>query len=378
MDDRPALAPPARRLLQLARSDRAAASRSLEAMPLDAQVALICDAPLSRRTELLGLLPAPEAVIPRIPEAEFCFIVKANGLADSPWILERATPEQISTCIDLDAWSGTLPDRRAVNSWIDTLAETEDEAFLRSVHALDPEMLVLYLRGRIDVTLKPNDDDWQPPEGGQTLDGQFYYAAQSADDDLAAVGRLLRLLFEHDYWTYFRMMQGATWELDSDNEEWALRWRNGRLEDLGFPPWEEAMAIYTTLRPSQLAAIAEDDRPLDIREWHLPVWTPQLPAASESGPLVFRTIAQLADDERRASLYAFMATANKVAVADRMPLGDAESTPRAIEKAAHWISAGLAFVASENGIEPVEVLRSVPLERLFQVGANLNPQKARA
>jgi hypothetical protein len=374
MADRPALAPPARRLLDLARSDRAAASQSLEAMPPDAQVALVCDAPLSRR---LDLLPHPEAVIPRIPEAELCFIVKAIGLADSPWILEHATSSQISACIDLDAWSGTLPDRRALNAWIDALAETEDEAFLRGAHALDPEMLVLYLRGRVDVVLKPNDDDWQPPEGAQTLEGQFYYSAHTTDDDLAAVGRLLRLLFEHDYWTYFRMMQGVIWELDSANEEWALRWRNGRLEDLGFPPWEEAMAIYATLRSSQLAAIAEDTQPLDIRDWHLPVWIPQLPAASESGPLVFRTIAQLADHERRASLYAFIATANEVAVADRMPLGDAESTPRAIEKAAHWISEGLAFVASENGIEPVEVLRSVPLRRLFQVGANLNPQQAR-
>ena len=346
-------------------------------MSLDAQVALVCDAPLSRRAELLDLLPEPEAVIPRIPEAELCFTIKAIGLADSPWILEHATPAQISTCIDLDAWSGTLPDRRALDTWIDALAETEDEAFLRSVHALDPEMLVLYLRGRVDVALKPNDDDWQPPEGAQTLEGKFYYSAHSTDDDIAAIGRLLRLLFERDYWTYFRMMQGAIWELDSDNEEWALRWRNGRLEDLGFPPWEEAMAIYATLRPSQLAAIAEDAQPLDIREWHLPVWIPQLPVASESGPLVFRTIAQLADHERRASLYAFIATANKVAVADRMPLGDAESTPRAIEKAAHWISEGLAFVASENGIEPVEVLRSVPLQRLFQIGANLHPQQVR-
>ena len=346
-------------------------------MPLDAQVALVCNAPLSRRSEILDLLPQPEAVIPRIPEAELCFIVKAIGLADSPWILEHATPAQISACIDLDAWSGPLPDRRALDAWIDALAETKDEAFLRGAHALDPEMLVLYLRGRIDVSLKPNDDDWQPPEGGQTVEGQFYYSAHTTDDDLAAVTRLLRLLFEHDYWTYFRMMQGAIWELDSANEEWALRWRNGRLEDLGFPPWEEAMAIYATLRSSQLAAIAEDARPLDLREWHLPVWIPQLPAASESGPLVFRTIAQLADHERRASLYAFIATANEVAVADRMPLGDAESTPRAIEKAAHWISAGLAYVASENGIEPVEVLRSVPVQRLFQVGANLNPEQAR-
>ncbi len=346
-------------------------------MSLDAQVGLVCDAPLSRRAELLDLLPKPEAVIPRIPEAELCFTVKALGLADSPWILEHATPAQISTCIDLDAWSGTLPDRRALDTWIDALAETEDEAFLRSVHALDPEMLVLYLKGRVDVALKPNDDDWQPPEGAQTLDGQFYYSAHRTDDDIAAIGRLLRLLFERDYWTYFRMMQGVIWELDSDNEEWALRWRNGRLEDLGFPPWEEAMAIYTTLRPSQLAAIAQDARPLDIREWQLPVWIPQLPAASESGPLVFRTIAQLADHERRAAHSAFIAPANLGAGPDRMPLGDAESTPRAIEKAAHWISEGLAFVASENGIEPVEVLRSVPLQRLFQIGANLNPQQAR-
>jgi hypothetical protein len=39
---------------------------------------------------------------------------------------------------------------------------------------------------------------------------------------------LLRTLFEEDYWTYFRLMQGALWELASDTEEWALRWRSGR------------------------------------------------------------------------------------------------------------------------------------------------------
>ena len=72
-----------------------------------------------------------------------------------------------------------------------------------------------------------------------------------------------------------------------------------------------------------------------------------------------------------------MAVANKVAVADAMPLSDATSTPRAIAKAAQWISEGLAHVADQNDLDDIEVLRRVGLERLFSVGANLDPERAR-
>jgi hypothetical protein len=60
-----------------------------------------------------------------------------------------------------------------------------------------------------------------------------------------------------------------------------------------------------------------------------------------------------------------------------MSLSDAESLPQAIEKAAHFASEGLAFVSSANAIDAVETLRRVPLETLFRVGANLDPQAAR-
>jgi hypothetical protein len=377
MVDQPSLLPQARQLLELARGDREAARRAIEELPLEAQVALVCETPLARRAELLELLPAPERVIPQIPEAELCFTIKAAGLADAPWILEYATPEQVVACIDLDAWSGMTADRETLDAWVDALAETESQAFLRSFRALDPEIAVLYLKGRIAVFQKPSDEDWQPPKGAQTLEGQFYFAARAEGDDVAAIVRVLSLLFEHEYWTYFRFMQGVAWELDSDNEEWALRWRTGRLQDLGFPPWEEAMDIYRFLPPSERAALPEDVRPLDVSEWHLPMWMPGLPATRDAEQLIFRTLALLEDEERRACFYAFIAIANKLAVADRMPLGDAESTPRAIEKAAHFISEGLAFVSAENRLEAVEVLRRVPLGRLFRVGANLDPEQAK-
>jgi hypothetical protein len=378
MQDPLALRSDARRILALARRDRAAAGRAMEGLSLEEQVAVVCDAPVQRRAELLDLAPAPERLIPVLPEAEFCFTVKAIGIESATWILEYATPEQLVASLDLDAWSGHVPDRAGLDTWLDALAETSDPALLRSVDAIDPELLALYLRGRVAVIRKPEDDEgWQPPQGAQTLEGQFYFVALRENDDVAAVLRLLHLLFSNDYWTYFRMMQAVIWELESENQEWARRWRIGRLEDLGFPPWEEAMSLYGYLRPEQRAAIGDAVDALDISEWHLPVWMTSLPEGRDSRHSIFRTIAKLSAEERRAAFFAFVAIANKVAVADQMDLSDAETTPKAIEKAAVWISKGLEHVAAENALDATHVMRRVPLERLFRVGANLDPERAR-
>ena len=379
MAPRPALPPDTERILDIARRDRVSATRALAELSLEEQVAVVCEAPIARRAELLNLVPFPENVIPQIPEAEFCFTVKAIGLADAPWLLEYATPEQVVACVDLDGWTGLTPDRETLDAWIDALADTGAESFLRSVRALDPEVIVLYLKNRILVVQKPDEKEgWDPPEGSQTLDGQFYFTARSEDDDLTAVNKMLRVLFEQDYWTYFRMTQGTIWELESTNEEWALRWRTKRLEDLGFPPWDEAMNIYRFIEVDERAAIPEGIRPLDVGEWHLPLWIPELPTEADSRHPIFRTIPLLEDFERRSAFYAFVATANKVAVADQMKLSDAEFAPRAIDKAAHFISAGLEHIAAAHRIEAVEVLRRVSMERLFRVGANLDPERARS
>jgi len=366
------------RILDLARKERAAATQAIQGMTLDDQVALVCDTPLSRRSAILELLPIPEAVIPLIPEAEFCFTVKAIGIEDAAWVLEHATSEQTVACVDLDGWSGTAADRAAIDSWLDAFAMTPDAAFLRSIRALDPELVVLFLKHRIQCFQKPDDDEgWQPPEGGLTVEGQFYFVAIREGDDLEAIVAMLRALFVADYWVYFRMMQGIIHELDIVNEEWALRWRTGRLEDLGFPTWDRAMEVYHFIRPEDRTAIPEEATSLDVGEWHLPVWMPSLPASADHQRLLFRTLAQLDESERRSALYAFIALANKVAVADRMKLSDAESTPIAIDKTADFASAGLAFISTELGLDAADVLRRVPLQRLFSVGANLEPERAR-
>ena len=365
------------KILDLARSDPDAAKQIVADFDVEQLVELVCETPMRRRKLVLELLPEPETVIPLLPEAELCFTVKALGLADAGWLLAHATAEQLVVAMDLDVWTGYEINRPALSDWLRALAHTPRSALLRALQSLDPELFVLLLQSRVEVFLKPaGDEDWQPPEGGKTLEGQFYYRAIADDDDLEDVDIALHALFEEDYWRYFRMLQGVIWELPSNEEEFALRWRTGRLQDLGFPPREEALSIYAFLEVEQLDAIPDAGAPLDVAPWRLPVWIPSLPAADSEGHRIFRAIAELEDDERQACFYAFVALANKVAVADDLPLSDAESTPQAIEKTARTVDAGLDHITSRHELGDAQVLRSVSLERLFRVGANLKAERA--
>ena len=367
----PTLSPQVRRILQLARDDRAAARDAMAALGIEAQTALICEAPVSRRSELIDLAPEPERLIPALPPAELCFTAKAVGLHDAGWLIEHATAEQIAVCLDLDTWQDFAPDRSKLDEWLKAFADSGEETLLRSTRAMDMELLVLHMKSRISVLLKPNEDGWEPPAQARTLDGQFYFFALNEKDDLAEVESLLRTLFQNDYWVYFRLLQGVIWELVSETEESALRWRTGRLQDLGFPSWEESMKIYGFIRPEARSELPEGERYQEVGEWPLPIWMPNLPVQSNAEQSIFRVIAELPEEERRPRLYAFLALANRIAVAERMPLGDAETIPRAIERAAEVTSRGLDYLSRENATDPPEVLRRVTFERLFRVGHNL-------
>jgi len=380
MPDRRLPVDPVRDVLELARRDRVAAGKRVAELSIEDQLALVCDAPVSRRRQILDLLPAPERVVPLIPEAELVFTLKAIGLDEAAWILEVATPDQVTACLDLDAWKGTSLDPSALDLWMAALAEIEDLPLVRHLHAIDPELTVLYVRDHCEVLLKPpasEDASFEPPPGAQTIDGQFYLVARREGDDLAPLLRILHALFRSDYWAYFRLLQGAIWELPTESEEWALRWRSGRLEDLGFPPWDEAMTIYRFVPAAERDPLPAETPAREIDAWRLPVWIPSLPTGRDAPYLVFRAIADLEEEERRAAFHELVALANKVAVADRMDLADAASTPTAIEKAALWVSRGIEHVAGANAVGSAEVLRRLPMERLFRVGASLDPKTAK-
>lgn len=369
--------PQARQLLALARTDRRAAESELRQLSPENQAVVVVESALGIRRQVIELLPDPEAVIPLIPEAEFCYTCRAIGLEDANWLLPMATPTQLVACFDLDAWNGIEIDEQRLDSWIAALADTDDETILLAADSIDPEIIAIYLRNHIDVHLKPSpqdDPDWSPPDSSQTLEGQFYFTAKDPKDDIAPLLTLLHNLFRGDYWHYFRMIQAVHQETRTENEEWALRWRTGRLEDLGFPPWDSAMRIYGFLRPERRADLPPDATALDINDDSLPVWTADLPGRHSKELPLFRAARELETKERSSLFYALISLSNRIAVADRMSLGDAESLPEALDKATRFASDGLEFLAQENAVSYQEVLRRTPLDHLFRVGVNLNPE----
>ena len=370
--------PAARKLLKLAEKDDALARSEMRTLSDEEQVAAICEAPIAMRGALLELAEAPEVLIPLFPEAELCFTCKQLGVSDASWILDYATTDQILACIDLDAWSGLSPAMERLDGWIAALAEAGEESLLRASQAMDPEMIALYLRNHADVELKPaGDEDWQPPEGGQTFEGQFYLIARQPNDDLAPLLRLLHVLFQKDYWLYFRMMHSVREEAEAEITDWALRWRTNRLEDLGFPSWDRSMGIYGHLRPERLADLAAEPIATEQHEWNLPVWITSLPAAADHQHTIFRAVVDLDAEERTRFFYAFLSLANRIAVADRRDLGDSDTLPDTMEKAASITSLGLEFIARENRTTTADVLRRTDLGRLFRVGVNLQPEGVR-
>ena len=201
--------------------------------------------------------------------------------------------------------------------------------------------------------------------------------AKDENDDIAPLLALLRTLFQHDYWLYFRLLQAAEHELESDLEEWSLRWRTGRLEDLGFPSWDESMRIYGFLRSDRFGDVPVETAALDLERWAMPVWITDLPASAQGGSPLFRAVAELDGAERQGFFYAFIALANRVAVADRRELSDAETLPATLEKADRVASLGLAEVVGRTGLSAADVLRRVPLEHLFRVGVNVSDENER-
>jgi hypothetical protein len=363
-------------LIALARRDPRAAEQALAALPIAAQVAVVCEAPLAERGRILGLMPDPEALIPELPPAELCFTIKAIGLADAAWVLEYVTPEQTVAALDLDAWRGNEIDLATANEWLEALARTSPESRVRALEALDAELLTLTLQARIGVVQKPDEKEgWTPPESSQTVEGQFYYWALADGDDLADVTDHLRALFEAAYWSYFRLMQAVQWELGSDSEEWALRWRTGRLEDLGFPTWDEAMRIYRFLDPARGARIAP--------EAPAPLPSGRFPCGCRSCPRpAARAIACFArSPSRRGRAPRELLRVRRTRQPDRGGRPPAARRRRVDahcdRKGGALRERGLAYLAAEHGLRDVELVRRVGLEQLFRVGANLDPESAR-
>jgi len=348
-------------------------------IPLSHWRAALARARTSRRASALLELPDAERVVPGLPVQDLYYAIKEIGLDDAHELLALTSPIQVRGFLDLDLWDRDHIQAPRLTEWWDALLELELPLMVAAVRALDVELPSLWLarQARVyDLSLGE-----APPEDTQspllaTPDHFFLVEITAAGEAARTCERLLDALYRGDPDLARRVVQGAHWELPSELEEASYRWRSGRMADLGFVDYYDALEIYRPLDPHSVAIGENSAQEVEARS---PVDAPgsqSLPApyAEPLGADSFfhRAMARLDDPAQLVRVqHALVALANRVMAADGVDPAQLDAVRAALERALGTLSIGLEYVAGGDLGRAVDGLRTVALVRLFRVGASL-------
>lgn len=313
---------------------------------------------LPARQRLDGLLASPEAqaLVRTMPPEQLYTTVVEVGLADAAEVVQLASPEQFQALVDLGAWRKDALDPHATLEWLSAARGDDPEGWLRRVHALDLEVLLSMLRSLTRVHDLEELPD--PTVEGVTLDsadGRYRIELLVEGAEQAALRALLLDLTAEDPLGFSRLMESVRWEMPSELEETALRFRWARLSDLGFPDPESAAGLYS--------AVPVPDAP--------PAPARALSKTSGRPDLIQAALDGLDADELQSALEELRGLYNAALVADGADPGDLEAFRASAERARDTLGLGLELLSSGDPLRAAAVVRDTPLRRIFQIGFSL-------
>ncbi|MEM7154836.1 MAG: DUF6178 family protein [Myxococcota bacterium] len=322
-------------------------------------------------------------LIPALAPATFVRI--ARRLRDEKRLdilLPHATPEQLTSLMDLDGWVRDRIDIRRARVWLHAIAEfgTGDRprgALADLMYEMDPEFWTVALAaGTMVADIAPDQDDsrdqifasmgslhtWETPDG--------YFIVGVPDDELGrSTLQTISRVFEDDLGEGRKLCLSIQALMTAEAEEDLLRFRNGRLAELGFVEWEQAMLL---LRPLD-HRVAATQEAMDFR--HLSDVEGLEPAMRWRGPeLLRRVMMRLEPAEHGLRTREFLLLVAEMMSAQRFDAGDEKLQERAIDQTQATISLGLELLGreapkdTETEVFLAERVAAIGLRSVFRVG----------
>jgi hypothetical protein len=318
-----------------------------------------------RRLDLILEQPDPGAIVRALPADELFHAIQDAGLADASDVVQLASPEQFRTFLDLDAWRGGEVDPVRILPWIRAArgpaseSEAELGAWREKLEAIDPDLTSLLLRSTLRIHDLEEDEDphLESDRFVRTAEGRYVVEFQADGADYVAVRSLVDDLYARDPFLAGRILSTVRWELDSDLAESARRWRDGRLADLGYPTFEEALSWFARPATRSAAPAGLPDRPPGF-------WL----ASFRRETLLDRAASLLPPDGQARFELELLAAANAAIVADQVDPADPEAVRGAVESARALLEMGLASLSGGNVEAAAAALASTPLKTVFQHG----------
>ncbi|RMG21351.1 MAG: hypothetical protein D6729_00945 [Deltaproteobacteria bacterium] len=332
-----------------------------------------------RRMDLILEKPHAAQLVRALPAEDLYFLIKDVGLEDAAPLVALASPEQFQSFVDLDCWrpepEGPVLDTARVLRWLAVARAGDEEAARAKAAALDLEVMERCFQDGLRIVdlreqeEKPRPDDVRPGDEDlewHTTDGGAFRIAFLGDQNSvegAELRRLLQDLYAANPFAAERFLAVVRWELKSDLEEHALRFRTGRLEDLGFPPREVALSLYAHVDPD--APAPPQPRPVDpVPGFFL--------SEFRGASFLDRCAGKVVGVQTRTTLdRALVYLTNSVLVADQIDPGDLEAVREAIARMRAYLNLGLYRMAGGDEEAGARILATRALKHVFRVGFSL-------
>jgi hypothetical protein len=332
----------------------------------------------ARRSEEIFASDDPPATIAALPPDEFFYVIHELGFPDAMEILVHGTPEQIQAVLDFAIWDRDRVAMTPSDEWLAALVEAPVEALGKWAQGIDVELLALLIRQRCriyDLSVEEVPDEiesalWNSPDRLFTLE------LLGDQEQVRVTQHLVDSLYRYSPDLMRRLLVGMRSENDAEMEETAYRWRAGRMADLGFVDFQEALVAYQELDPTSVhigseraPSVRPQNEPVDDVHLRLPmVVTERL-----SGKTPFaRAVAGLSTREEAAELhYTLVALCNRVLSADQVNPSDEEAIGGVLDRLAATLDLAIEFLARSDSEREVAAVRSIPILTLHRLGVSL-------
>ena len=346
------------------------AQKAFQSLPTKNQLDIVLKARGKERLHYLFLSENPKQLVQQLPGLEVFLTVKEVGERDSLELISLTTPEQFQYLLDLDFWKKDRLDPEKVLHWMELLVESGEKKVNQFIQSTDPEFIALLLKKFLAVnTIEGEALETRDRVPLFTLD-QYYYIHFKGKGAREIFQPFLEIFYLVDNGGFRRLMDSLLLEFESELEETGYRLRNARLADYGFPDFEEALEIYRFLNPDSLTvgerspqAIGREEAGKEGSVFYL--------TFQNQGPFFSSVLSEIDDlDEQDRLKQEITALSNKAIVAEAIDLSNIAAMERTVKKVYHYLNLGLLYLSKEDRIKASHLLRSLPLQRLFQCGVS--------
>ncbi|BCG47762.1 hypothetical protein GEOBRER4_n2609 [Citrifermentans bremense] len=335
-----------------------------QALPLEKKREYLKTVPAREKMDLIIADPNAKRVAATLEPQEFFWMVKEVGEADALELLQAASAEQCVFILDMETWDGWTFSEEQVHHWLEKFMEGGEPRVHELLQQLDFELLQLFLSREIEVGGGVGDqsnDQERLSEYDHTFDGVFMINFKNQKHS-QLVGDFLSMLIKLDNPLYTALMEGAKGDVDLELEEQCQRFRTGRLQDLGFPPLDEALSVYARVNPDQFQLEGGKELSPAGEGGQL------VPVGADEGTFFSRALALAATPTLFQELNYLV---NSALVAEGKAFQEPEAMLEVLHRVSGYLNIALERLAPGDEQKAAGILASEQLKRLFQLGYSL-------